>query len=321
MEGRVVVTSRSFVREAPEALEVLQEAGLETVIRIGDVPWQESDLVQWIADFDAAVAGLDDFTSGVIEAGARLRVIARVGAGYDNVDIEAASARGIYVTNAGPAMAASVADLAMGMILNLARHIPEAVESVRDGRWQRRVGLELAGRVLGLVGTGYVGREVGRRATAFGMTVLGHDVRQDGAWAAECGARYVPLRELLTNSDFVSLHLPLTPSTRGLIGAREMRLMRPGAYLINTSRGGIVDEAALLAALEEGRLAGAGLDVLEQEPPRNNDLIGLPSVLVTPHIGSATREAVTAAGMVAARNVVAVLAGHDPISPVNRLEV
>ncbi|MHB1295358.1 MAG: phosphoglycerate dehydrogenase [Anaerolineae bacterium] len=313
----VLITSRSFLREVPEAQALLREAGLTLVERIRDLPWSEDDLIGMVGEADAAVAGLDPYTARVFAATSRLKVVARNGVGVDSVDVEAAGARGVYVTNAGPAVADSVADLTLGLLLSLVRSIPQAVVETRAGSWKRRVGRDLAGQALGLIGTGNIGRAVAKRATACGMRILAYDVRLDAAWAAACGAEYVPLDRLLAEADIVTLHLPLMPSTRGMIGKRELALMRPGAFLVNTSRGGMVDEGALYSALREGKLAGAALDVFEVEPPGDNPLLSLPNVLVTPHIGSATREATAAACLIAARNVVEVLAGRPPLSAVN----
>jgi D-3-phosphoglycerate dehydrogenase len=319
MPKKVLITSRSFVREVPEAMEILRHAGLETVERIRDRPWSEEELIGLVAEADGAVAGLDPYTARVLAAAPRLRVVARNGVGVDTVDIEAATAQGIYVTNAGPVVANSVADLALALILDLARHVHQAWSETRSGAWKRRVGIELAGKTLGIVGSGAIGRGVAQRGRAFGLEVVACDARPDVAWAEANGVRYLALPELLSTADFVSLHVPLTPGTRYLIGTRELGLMKPSAYLVNTARGGIVDEAALYVALQEGRLAGAALDVLEEEPPSENRLPGLPNALVTPHLGSATHEATAAACLVAARNVAAVLAGEAPLTAVNRL--
>jgi len=318
MSKQVLVTSRSFVREVPEAMQLLRDGGLVPVVCIRDLPWSEEDLVPMVAEADGVVAGLDPFTARVLANAPRLKVIARNGVGVDTVDVEAATARGIYVTNAGPAVADSVADLTLALILNLARQIPQAWEETRSGAWKRRVGCDLAGKRLGIIGTGAIGRAVAVRARAFGLHLLAFDVRPDPAWAEMVSAEYTTLPDLLARSDFVTLHVPLAPATRGLIGREQLRLMKPTAYLINTARGGIVDEAALAEALKEGRLAGAALDVFEQEPPRGNPLLTMPNVLATPHIGSATREATAAACLIAARNVVAVLSGQEPLSAVNR---
>lgn len=317
MSGKVLITSRSFVREEAEAMGLLKEAGLEPVVRIRELPWEEADLLGMVTEVEGIIAGLDPYSARVLAAAPKLRIVARNGVGVDTVDVEAATTRGIYVSNAGSAPAASVADLAMAMVLNLARQIPQAVDETRQGTWRRRVGRVLEGKTLGIVGTGSIGQEVAGRARAFGMGVVAFDTRRDAEWAASSAVRYVELEELLAESDFVSLHIPLTPATRALISKRELEIMKADAYLVNTSRGSIVDEKALFDALQSGTIAGTALDVLEQEPPTDNPLLDLPNVLVTPHIGSSTREATAAACIVAARNVAAVLRGEDPISAVN----
>ena len=317
MSKKVLVTSRSFVREVAEAMRLLEESGLEPVVSIRDVPWKEDELLTMAADVDGTIAGLDPYTARVIDAAPRLKVIARNGIGVDTVDLEAASRKGVYVTNAGSAPAASVADLTMGMIINLARHLAPALSDTRQGKWKRRVGHQLTGQMLGVVGTGNIGRQVVSRAQAFGMEVIAFDVFRNEEWAQAASVRYVTLEELLRTADYVTLHVPLIQGTRGLIGREQLALMKPSAYLINTARGGIVDEKALHDVICGGGIAGAALDVLEQEPPTDSPLPGLPNVLVTPHLGSATKEATAAACLIAARNVVAVLRGEDPISAVN----
>jgi len=317
MPGRVLITSRSFLHEVPEAMQVLCDAGLEPVVQIRDVPWAEKDLTRMVVGVEGVVAGLDPFTARVLAAGSRLRIISRNGVGVDAIDVEAASARGIYVTNAGPAVANSVADLTLAMVLSLARQIPQAWAETRAGQWRRRVGFDLAEKILGIIGTGHIGREVAARARAFGMHIVAHDAKPDRAWAAAASVDYLSLTDLLQRADIVSLHVPLTPTTRDLVGWDQFCLMKPSAYLVNTSRGGVVNEQALYRALSAGLLAGAALDVLEEEPPQGSPLLTDPRVLITPHIGSATREATVAACMIAARNVSAVLTGGEPFSAVN----
>jgi len=317
MSKKVLITSRSLVREVAEAMQLLKDSGLELVVSIRDVPWRENDLLTMVADVEGTIAGLDLYTARVIEAAPKLKVIARNGIGVDTVDVEAASRKGVYVTNAGSAPAASVADLTMGMIINLARHIVAALSDTRQGNWKRRVGHQLAGQTLGVVGTGNIGRQVVSRAQSFGMEVIAFDVFRNEEWAQAASVDYLMLEELLRTADYVTLHVPLVKGTRGLIGREHLALMKPSAYLINTARGGIVDEKALYDVICEGGIAGAALDVLEQEPPTDSPLLGLPNVLVTPHLGSATKESTAAACMIAARNVVAVLGGEDPISAVN----
>lgn len=261
------------------------------------------ELARRIADYDAIIVrSATKVTKEVIDAGERLKVIARSGVGLDNIDVEAAEARGIKVINAPEAPTVAVAELVFGLMLSLFRHIPKADASLRAGRWEKAhlMGTELRGKTLGIVGTGRIGKAVGYRAKAFLMNILAHDLSPDEEFAREAGAKYVDLDTLLRESDIVTLHVPLTPQTKHLIGRRELSLMKPTAVLINTSRGGVVDESALAEALEGGRIAGACLDVYEREPPEQSPLLKLPNVVLTPHIGASTVEAQREAAISAA---------------------
>lgn len=225
-----------------------------------------------------------------------LRVIANYGAGYDNLDVPAARARGIGVSNTPDVLTDATAELTWALILAVARRLAEAERVARSGSWAgwrptELLGLGLGGRVLGIVGAGRIGREVGRRAPAFGMTVVYAGPRSEREWERETGARRLPLPELLAAADVVTLHVSLTPGTHHLMDASALASMKPGAILVNTARGAVVDEEALADALARGRLRGAALDVHEREPELNPRLLERPEVLLLPHIGSATEEA------------------------------
>ncbi|MFC9286147.1 hydroxyacid dehydrogenase [Streptomyces sp. NPDC057052] len=243
----------------------------------------------------------------VLDRAPRLRVVARAGVGLDNVDTTTARARGITVVNAPDSNTVSVAELTVGLIVASMRHITAAARSLRDGEWRRSdfAGVELAGRTLGIVGYGRIGRQVARRLAAFDMRILVHDPYAD---TVGDDVRATGLDELLAASDVVTLHLPKTPATTGLVGARELALMKPTALLVNTARGGIVDETALARALREGKPAGAALDVFATEPPGRSPLLALPNVLALPHLGAGTRDAQLRAGQDAVRKVLEELA-------------
>ncbi|GAA4891742.1 hydroxyacid dehydrogenase [Streptomyces coeruleoprunus] len=232
-----------------------------------------------------------------------LKGVVRAGVGLDNVDTAAADGAGVSVANTPAANAVSVAELTVGLAVALARHIPEAAQHVRRGEWNRSAfkGGELAGRTLGVLGLGRIGRQVVRRLAAFDMTVLAHDPYVADDDCRRAGAEPVTLGELLARSDLLTVHLPRTAETEGLIGERELALAKPGLHLVNTARGGIVDEDALARALKDGRVAAAALDVFAVEPPRDSPLLGLPNVLPTPHLGAGTAEAQHRAGHEAAR--------------------
>ncbi|RLI33305.1 3-phosphoglycerate dehydrogenase [Candidatus Bathyarchaeota archaeon] len=230
----------------------------------------------------------------------------RVGVGLDNVDVEAARQLGIQVENTPEATVSSVAELTIGLMLAVARSIPEADRTVKAGGWSKEkfMGSLLKGKTLGVIGLGRIGCEVARIARAMGMRVLFYDVLDRSREAREIGCEPLEsLEKLLSESDVITVHVPLTAETRRMIGRRELSLMKPGAILINTSRGAVVDEQALLEFLREGRLAGAGLDVFEEEPPRSLELVKLPNVVCTPHIGAQTMEAQREASLLAARKI------------------
>ncbi|MGE0444325.1 MAG: 2-hydroxyacid dehydrogenase [Vicinamibacterales bacterium] len=271
-----------------------------------------TDLHGRIAQHDALISLITDKVDrSVIEAGTSLRVIANVAVGYNNIDVAAARERGIIVTNTPDVLTGATADLTWALILGVTRRIGEGERLVRRGAWtgwafDQLLGMELRGRQLGIVGWGRIGRAVAERAAAFGMTVA-HTGRDADA---------MPLDRLLSTSDVVSLHVPLKDDTRHLIDQPALARMKRSAYLINTSRGPVVDEAALVWALKSRLIAGAGLDVYEREPELTPELLSFENVMLLPHLGSATRDTRTAMADLAVTNVIAVLKGEDPLTPV-----
>jgi glyoxylate reductase len=273
------------------------------------------------ADGATAILGLagDPITGDLLARLPALRVVALASAGYDSVDVAAAARHGVMIANAPGVLSEAVADTTFGLILGARRRLVEADRYVRAGSWQESrlelmVGLDVHGTTLGLLGYGAIGRAVARRARGFGMSVIFHDPygREDDL------ARSVGVDELLRESDIVSVHVPLTPETRALIGEAQLRAMKPTATLINTSRGGVIDEAALVTALREGWIGSAGLDVQQHEPNPDADhpLLGFPNVVVLPHIGSASTSARVAMTVCAVENIEAILAGRPPVTPV-----
>ncbi len=262
---------------------------------------------------DGFIAGVDEIDAAALAAADRLKVIARYGVGVDNVDLDAAQARGIVVTNTPGANSVSVAELAVGLMLALARHIPEAVAATRQGAWPRLPGVSLRGKTVGLVGFGAIGREVARRLGGFDCRLLAYDPYATAETARSLGVGLIELPQLLAEADVVSLHLPVTPETRRIVDDAFLAQMKPGALLVNTARGELVDEAALARSLESGRLAGAALDVLVQEPPApDHPLLGLKQVLVTPHAGAHADDAMNAMGRMAMAECLSVLEGKTP---------
>jgi lactate dehydrogenase-like 2-hydroxyacid dehydrogenase len=316
MSPRVAVSRRDLPGPGPRLLadrfdlEVWQD----------DAPPTAGQLADLVSDCDAAlVLGTDKVDTALLDAGSRLRVVALASMGYDAVDVPAATGRGVLVTHTPDVLAETTADLALALILMARRRLGAAVDTLRGGGWSTFrmngfLGLDVHGATLGLIGYGQIGQALGRRAAGLGMRVQ-HYTRtpRDG----HGGSRAVEFDELLRTSDVISLHVPLTPQTRGLIGPAELALMKPTATLVNTSRGGVVDEAALLAALRTGALHSAGLDVMVDEPRADpaDPLFHEPHLVVLPHVGSATEATRAAMVDLAARNILAVLDGRDALTP------
>jgi glyoxylate reductase len=320
MTRRIVVT-----RRIPDpALDLLRAAG-DVWLNPHDRPLTRDELRAAAGGADALVALLHDRVDGdlLTAAGPQLAVVANVAVGYDNVDVAACTARGVRFTNTPGVLTEATADIAFALILMATRRLGEGERLVRASRpWHFSMffmlGSGLQGKTLGIVGLGQIGRATARRAGAFGMDVV-YAARRPAPpeVEADLGARRVSLDELLVTADVVSLHCPLSPETRHLISAERLRSMKPTAYLVNTTRGPVVDEAALAEALRTGVIAGAGLDVYEHEPDVHPALLEIENVVLLPHLGSATTETRTAMGVLAARNAIAVLQGEAPPTPVN----
>ena len=301
--------------------EPIAEAGLELLRSRFDVDVQpDGDLAERIGEYDAIIIRSGTrLTADLIERGSRLKVIGRAGVGVDNVDLEAASKRGIVVANAPQSTVISAAEHTIGLLLALTRRIPQAHGLLKEGRWERGRfgGLELADKTLGLVGFGRIGQQVARRARGLEMRVVAHDPYVAPERFRELGAaRAESLEELLGVSDFVSLHATLTPESRGLIGRKQIARMRDGVRIVNVSRGELLDEEALVEALESGKVAGAALDVFSEEPYAG-PLLGLENVVVTPHLAASTHEAQDRAGLIVAEQVAAALEGGVVTNAVN----
>jgi len=313
-ECHVVVTPTSFGQHDPLLRErLLASVGRVTFNPTGK-PLPAEALAPLLADADGYIAGLDAITAPVLEAAPHLCIVARYGVGVDNVDLEAARRLGITVTNTPGANAGAVAELAITLMLNLLRPVFAAAQATKGGGWPRTAGLSLEGRTVGLVGLGAIGRGVAQRLVGFGCRVLAYDpafASTPPALAAIC--TIVPLADLLAQSDVVSLHLPVLPETRGMVNAGFLRAMKAGAFLINTARGELIDEGALLEALRSRHLAGAALDAFQQEPPgAEHPLLALPNVIATPHMGAHTDGATTAMGRMALEDCLSLLAGGEP---------
>lgn len=304
MAARVLVSDDL----SPEAVAVLKQAGLEVDVKVGLKP---DALEAIIGDYDAlAVRSATKVTAKLLEKASRLRVIGRAGVGVDNVDLDAATRRGVVVMNTPGGSSITVAELALSMILALSRHVPAATASVKAGKWEKKrfQGHELAGKTLGVVGIGNIGSVLVDRALAMKMRVVAYDPFISAEAAAKLGVERVELDALWAQADVVSLHVPLTEQTRNLVDAKVLARMKKGALLVNCARGGIVDERALADALASGHLGGAALDVFEQEPPpADHPLFGLDGFVATPHIGASTEEAQSAVAVAVAEQLAAYL--------------
>jgi D-3-phosphoglycerate dehydrogenase / 2-oxoglutarate reductase len=293
------------------------ESGFE--IRYADGA-DRAQLLPALAEADAVIIrSATTIDAEALEHAPRLRVVARAGVGLDNVDVDAATRAGVMVVNAPTSNIMSAAEHAIALLLALARNVPQAMASLRSGQWQRAAftGVELQDKVAGLLGLGKIGVLVAQRLAAFGMNVIAYDPYVSAARAAQLGVRLVSLDELLTESDFISVHLPKNAETVGIIADRQLSMVKPGVRIVNAARGGLVDEAALGGALADGRVAGAALDVYATEPCTDSPLFGLPNVVVTPHLGASTHEAQEKAGTQVARSVRLALAGEFVPDAVN----
>ena len=264
-----------------------------------------SELVAFLAEGNAAILGLERIDAALLDASPRLRVIAKFGVGLDNVDLSGCAARGVTVLATPGANALAVAELTLGFMIASARRLAISTHHLKSGRWQRDGGVQLFGKTVGVIGLGNVGKHTARVLQSVGCAVAAHDILDLAGYCAVHEIRWCTLEDLLITSDFVSLHVPLDARTRGMIGRAELARMKPGAFLINTARGGIVDEDALADALESGALSGAASDVFAEEPTRNTRLLGLDNFIATPHVGGNSREAIRAVGMAAIRNLIA----------------
>ncbi len=312
---------------ADPALDLLQREGWEIDVYRGTLPQPPDKLLRATKDCHGLLCTLfdklnRDFFQSL--APSRLRVVAQFGVGYDNIDVKAAAEFGVRVTNTPNVLTDATAEMALALMLAAARRLGEGERLLRAGKWTgwepgQMLGHGVTGKKLGIIGAGRIGTAFALKARGFAMQVLYTGRRVNATLESEFRAERVSLDELLAHADFVSIHVPLNDQTRHLIGAEELKKMKPTAVLINTSRGAVVDEKALVQALQKGRIAAAGLDVYENEPRLTPGLAKLPNVVLAPHLGSATRETRLKMAMLAARNLVCVLQGQEPPNPVNRL--
>ena len=313
--NKVLITARVFCK-LPELIKEVKERGAEMVPN----PYQgntlrEENLLEIIEDVDAVICGDDYFTARVVKKANRLKVISKFGVGVDRIDIQAASDKGIIVTNCPGSNKHAVADMTIGLMLSVMRHIPKTHNQViHEGKWRVVTGTEAYGKTLGILGLGAIGREVARRATGFDMKILAHDPYPDMKFAEKFNVELVSMEEIFRRSDIVSVHLPSIPGTKEIINRDLFNIVKEGIFFINTARGDVLNDRDLYQALRSGKVLGAGLDVMSSEPPeRGHFLFGLDNVIVTSHIGAHTKEAQLRAGKMAIENVFLVLNGEEPL--------
>lgn len=300
---KVLVTPRSFGKTDPRAFEILREAGCEVVVNDTGAILTADALAQRLADCDGVVLGVDPLGADVLAKAPKLRAIAKYGVGLDNIDLDECKRRGIKVSRTVGANANAVADFAFTLMMTVARRALVIDAKCRKGDWSKITTLDIFGKTLGLVGLGAIGKGVAQRAKGFGMRVLAYDVFWNDEYAAQAGIERSTVHDICREADFISIHTPLTEETRGLISRRELDMMKPTAVVINTARGGIINEADLLDALKNNRIYGAGIDAFEEEPPKDEAWYALDNVVMGSHASASTRGATEAMGRMAATNL------------------
>ncbi len=313
---RVLVTPTSYAKTDKRLMTELEAQVGEVIYNTTGKPLPASEVARLLPGMDGYIAGLDEINGAALLGADRLKVIARYGVGLDNVDFEVVRQKEICVTYTPGANSASVAELTIALILSLGRKVPESVVATRAGGWPRWIGLSLVGKSVGLLGLGSIGKHVARRLAGFDCRILAYDPVADQEFAGAHSVELLSRDEVVAQADFLSLHLPLLPETRELVNEVFLSAMKPGSFLINTSRGELINDSALARAIESGRLQGAALDVFSKEPPDiNSPLLRLPQVLVTPHCASHSDSAMSAMGWMALYDCLAVLRGDTPKYP------
>lgn len=316
---KILVTPTSMKEGTKsKAIDQLNNFTTDLVYNPYGRPLTEDELIPLLKDCDGYIAGLDEVTEKVLSQCKKLKVVSRYGAGVDRVDLAAAKLNNIVVTNTPGVNADAVAELAFGLVLNLARKILLLNQKTRAGEWVRSTGIELKGKTIGILGLGAIGRNLARYAQGFSMNVIAYDPYINEAYAKDNHITVATFEQVIENADVISLHLPLTEETKHLINWDTISRMKPGALLINTSRGGIIDEDAAYEALSDGRLGGLGLDAFEVEPPTGSPLFTLDNVVVTPHTGAHTKEATENMADLAVENLINVLSGKECKYIINR---
>jgi len=314
---KILITPRSFASFSDKPLKMLTEKDYKIKRNNTGRPYKKEEMLKLIRDVDGIIIGIDELSAEIIEEANALKVISKYGIGLDNIDIDTATNKKIIVTSTPTANVDAVADLAFGLILSLARRIPEADKKTKSGKWGKITGKSVWEKTIGIIGLGKIGKQVVKRARGFEMNILAFDIVKDKKFAQKYGIKYVNLEKLLRKSDYISIHIPLNDTTQNMISYEELEKMKKDAFLINTSRGGIVDEEALYNALRNNKLRGAALDAYKNEPLKESPLKELDNVIMTPHIGAYTEEAIDNMGIQAAQNLIDFLEGREPQNRVN----
>lgn len=303
---KVLITPRSFVQSGQKALQLLKEAGYELILNESGKTFSEDEMIEQCSEVDAVIVGIDPMTQNVITRATRLKAISKYGAGLDNIDIGTATAKGIRIDKAAGTNATSVAELAVGLFFSLARWIPLISSKNKAGGWERRRGIELKGKTAGIIGMGNIGKEVARMCFGLGMEIMAYDpyINAEDQAIRDYSVRLEDLPSIFKNADFISMHLPLTDETRNMVNRQTLAMMKPTTFLVNTSRGELVDEQALCFALQTEVIAGAASDVFSKEPPCDDPILGLDNFILTSHIGAFTQEANEKMAMVSAQNLI-----------------
>jgi len=308
---KILVTPTSFkLSKGGPALELLLSFSKDLVFNPQEKPLSEDELIPLLAGCEGCIAGLDFITRKVIENAPELKVISRYGVGVDRVDLEAAREKGVVVCNTPGVNANGVADLVFALLLAIARRVPLLDRKTKEGQWLRSTGFELCGKTIGILGLGAVGKAVAKRAAGFSMKIMAYDPFLNKEYTLANGIIAASFDEVIKEADFISLHLPLMDETRNIINEDTMKSMKQGAVIINTARGGLIDESAAYNLLKSGHLGGLGLDAFETEPPGSSPLFTLDNVVVTPHTGAHTAEAIAAMADMSVRNLIDVLSGR-----------
>ncbi len=304
MNRKVLITPRSFGKSSSEPLDRLKDQGYEIVMNPYGRIMSKSEMLPLMHDIDGIILGVDPLDKEVLQHAPNLKVISKYGVGTDNIDLDYARERGIPVTVTAGANKEAVADYAMALMLGVARRVPMIDKACKKSNWGKTTTIDMWGKTLGLIGLGHIGKGVAIRANGFHMKVLAYDAIKDEAYAKQHQIQYVSLETLIRESDFISMHLPLNENTRHIISYPQFEMMKKTAVLVNTARGGLIDEEALVHALQENKIWGAGIDVFEQEPPSHKSFFELDNIIIGSHCAASTYEAIHEMGMMATANLI-----------------